>query len=316
MQDKGSRLGGGKRTPLLPGGVAGDWPPAFGAHWRWLGYLRAVRRGALLALWTLLAIPVQAVLMLLPGKAHVRFARLYWLVFRHLFGLSLRVVGTPARGLPGDAGRPVVFVSSHCSWLDVAALGSELYACFVAKGEIAGWPLISTVARLGRSVFVSRNRARTREERDAMQRRLRAGDNLILFAEGTTSDGSRVLPFRTAFLSIALGPEPPLVQPVSLVYDRLAGLPVGRYARGVFAYYGATAIGPHFWRLARWRGLHATMLLHPLLDPCEFADRKALAQAIWLAVATGAAALRQNRQPEEPVPGVPPPAEADQRQYA
>ena len=72
MQGKGSRLGASKRTPLLPGGVAGEWPPTFGARWRWLGYLRAVRRAALLALWTVLAIPVQAVLLLLPGKAHVR----------------------------------------------------------------------------------------------------------------------------------------------------------------------------------------------------------------------------------------------------
>jgi lyso-ornithine lipid O-acyltransferase len=149
-----------------------------------------------------------------------------------------------------------------------------------------------------------------------MQRRLRQGDNLILFAEGTTSDGSRVLPFRTAFLSVALGPDAPLVQPVSLVYDRLAGLPVGRYTRWIFAYYGDTAIGPHFWRLARWRGLRATMTLHPPLDPAAFADRKALAQAIWLAVATGAAALRQNREPDEPGPAVSAPAEADQREYA
>lgn len=315
MQGKRTRLVASKRTPLLPGGVAGEWPPAFGARWRWLGYLRAVRRAALLALWTLLAIPVQTVLLLLPGKAHVRFARAYWLVFRYLLGLRLRVIGTPTRGIP-DATRPVVFVSSHCSWLDVPVLGSALYACFVSKDEVADWPLISTVARLGRTVFVSRSRARTRDERDAMQRRLRDGDNLILFAEGTTSDGSRVLPFRTAFLSIALGPDAPLVQPVSLVYDRLAGLPVGRYMRWIFAYYGDNAIGTHFWRLARWRGLRATMMLHPPLDPHAFADRKALAQAVWLAVATGAAALRQNRQADEPGPAVSTPAEVDQREYA
>ena len=66
--------------------MAGEWPPTFGARWRWLGYLRAMRRAVLLALWTLLAIPVQAVLLLLPGKAQVRFARLYWLVFRRTGG--------------------------------------------------------------------------------------------------------------------------------------------------------------------------------------------------------------------------------------
>ncbi len=294
MQGKRSRLGASKRTPLLAGGVATDWPPPFGAQWRWLGYLLVVRRAVSLVLWTLLAIPVQSVLLLLPGQPYVRFARLYWWVFRHLFGVELRLIGTPARGVP-DGSRPVVFVASHSSWLDIPLLGSALYACFVAKDEVAKWPLISTVARLGRTAFVSRNRARTREERDILQRRLRQGDNLILFAEGTTSDGARVLPFRTAFLSIAIGQDPPLVQPVSLVYDRLAGLPVGRAAREIFAYHGDTSIGTHFWRLAQWRGLRATMLLHPPLDPRAFPDRKALAQAAWQAVAAGAAGLRQNR---------------------
>jgi len=299
MAGKRSRLGAGKRAPLLPGGVGGPWPPEFGAQWHWPLQVRAVRRGVLLAAWTLLAIPIQALMLVLPGRLYVRFARLYWAVVRHLFGLRLRVVGAPAAGASGGT-RPVVYVVNHSSWLDIPVLGSALFGCFVSKDEIAGWPLISTVARLGRTVFVSRDRARTREERDEMQARLRGGDNLILFPEGTTSDGSRVLPFRSAFLSIALGPELPLVQPVSLVYDRLAGLPTGRPARQLFAYYGDTGIGTHFWRLAQWRGLRATLLLHPVLDPSGFADRKALAQAVWLAVAEGAAALRQNRPPPQP----------------
>lgn len=284
------------------------WPPEFGAQWRWPLQLRAIRRGVLLALWTLVAIPVQALLLVLPGRLYVWFARIYWLVVRRLFGLHLRVIGAPAAGAPGGS-RPVVYVSNHSSWVDIPVLGSTLFACFVSKDEIAEWPLISTVARLGRTVFVSRDRARTRAERDAMQTRLRGGDSLILFPEGTTSDGSRVLPFRSAFLSIALGPEPPLVQPVSVVYDRLAGLPTGRAGRQLFAYYGDTAIGVHFWRLAQWRGLRATLLLHPVLDPRGFADRKALAQAVWRAIAEGAAALRQNRPPPAPSPAaVPAPA--------
>ena len=311
MAGKRFRLGAGKRTPLLPGGVAGAWPPEFGEQWHWPLQLRAVRRGVLLALWTLIAIPVQGLMLVLPGRLYVRFARIYWTVVRQLFGLRLRVIGAPAAGAPG-AGRAVVFVANHSSWLDIPVLGSTLFGCFVSKDEIADWPLISTVARLGRTVFVSRDRARTLEERDAMQTRLRGGDNLFLFPEGTTSDGSRVLPFRSAFLSIAVGPDAPLLQPVSLVYDRLAGLPTGRAARQLFAYYGDTGIGTHFWRLAKWRGLRVTLLLHPVLDPSGFADRKALAQAVWLAVAEGAAALRQNRPPPRSAAAALPASAAEQ----
>jgi 1-acyl-sn-glycerol-3-phosphate acyltransferase len=231
---------------------------------------------------------------MLPGRPKVAFARLYWSVFARLLGLHVRVIGETAAST-APAGRRVVFVSNHSSWLDIAVLGGRLEACFVAKADVASWPLVATIARLGRSVFVSRKRGATGQERDDMQGRLAAGDDLILFPEGTTSDGSRVMPFRSSFFAIAMDENPPLIQPVSVVYDRLAGLPTGRATRPLFAWYGDMDIASHFWRLAQHRGLRATVLLHAPLDPADFADRKALSQAVWLAVAEGAATLRQNR---------------------
>ena len=124
---------------------------------------------------------------------------------------------------------------------------------------------------------------------------LAGGDNLILFPEGTSSDGSRVLPFRSSFFSIAEGDARPIIQPVSVVYDRLGGLPAGRANRPVFAWYGDMDIATHSWRLARESGLRVTVLLHAPLDPARFRDRKALSQAVWRTVADGAATLRQNR---------------------
>jgi 1-acyl-sn-glycerol-3-phosphate acyltransferase len=130
-----------------------------------------------------------------------------------------------------------------------------------------------------------------------MQARLAAGDNLLLFPEGTSNDGSRVLPFRSSFFSVVDGEAAgrPLVQPVSVVYDQLGGLPIGRASRAVFAWYGDMELGSHFWRLAQLRGLRATVLLHAPVDPAAYPSRKALSQAVWTTVAAGAAALRQNR---------------------
>jgi 1-acyl-sn-glycerol-3-phosphate acyltransferase len=195
----------------------------------------------------------------------------------------------------------VVFVSNHSSWVDVPVLGGVLDGCFVAKGQVAGWPVIGTIARLGRSVFVTRQRGATARELGDMRARLRAGDNLILFPEGTSSDGSRVLPFRTSFFALAEAApgedksELPLIQPVSVVYDRLGGLPAGRASRPVFAWYGDMDIASHFWRLTQHIGLRATVLLHTPLDPARFEDRKALSRAVWQIVADGASTLRQNR---------------------
>ena len=131
-----------------------------------------------------------------------------------------------------------------------------------------------------------------------MRARLRAGDNLILFPEGTSSDGSRVLPFRSSFFAIAEAADgpPPLIQPVSVVYDRLGGLPTGRASRPVFAWYGDMDIASHFWRLGQHSGLRVTVLAaRPAGSGARIADRKALAQAVWRIVADGAATLRQNR---------------------
>lgn len=265
--------------------------------------LRPVRRGAAIALWTLPAAAIQAGMLVLPGRGKIVFARLYWAMLCRLLGLQVRVIGRPAR----RDGRPVVFASNHSSWLDILTLGGVLEGCFIAKEDVGRWPVIRTVARLGRTVFVSRRAANTGRERDAMRDRLDAGDNLILFPEGTSSDGSRVLPFRSVFFSVAEartngarpGSHPlaqrPLIQPVSVVYDQLGGLPMGRASRPVFAWYGDMDLASHYWRLAQHRGLRATVLLHPPVDPAAYASRKALAQAMWQTVAEGAATLRQNR---------------------
>jgi 1-acyl-sn-glycerol-3-phosphate acyltransferase len=261
------------------------------------GRLRAVRRILSALVWTLVAIPIQEVLIRLPGRGKIVFARQYHAVLCRLIGLRVQVVGTPARG------PSVLFVSNHSSWLDILVLGSVLEAAFVSKAEIAQWPLVRTVARLGRTVFVSRRRAGTGREAEEIQRRLRQGDSIILFPEGTSNDGTRVLPFRSSFLAVAT--EARQVQPVSVVYDRLGGLPACRRDRPLFAWYGDMDIATHFWRIARRSGARATVLLHEPADPAAFPDRKALTAAASAVVAEGAALLRQNR-PAAPLPLRPP----------
>ena len=279
-----------------------------------MGSGRAARRLVLLLLWTFVSMPIQGVCLLLPGRPKVVFARFYWAWFCRLLGMRVRVIGEPARA----DGRRVVFVSNHSSWIDVPVLGGRLDGCFVSKGEVAEWPLVSAIARLGRTVFVSRQRGLIRQERDAMRARLTDGDNLILFPEGTTSDGSRVMPFRSSFFAVAEGPDPPLIQPVSVVYDRLAGLPTGRATRPLFAWYGDMDLASHYWRLARHQGLRVTVLLHTPLDPAAFPNRKALSQAVWRVVADGAATLRQNRPAQPIAAAAPPPGteQAEQSAYA
>lgn len=273
------------------------------SQWR---QVRATRRLLLLVLWTFLCIPVQAIAIwtmpLIGRRPAVAIAKAYHRVNCRIAGIRVALKGTPAT----SPSRPVVFVANHTSWADVLVLGGTLEACFVSKAEVGTWPLIRTVARLGRTIFVSRRRAETGRERDELVSRLAAGDSVILFPEGTTSDGTRVLPFRSALLGmVETGPEaknPPIVQPVSLVFDRLDGLPVGRMNRAHFAWYGDMAIAGHAWQMLSRRSSAATVLLHPPLDPRAFASRKALAEAAFEWVDSGAAALRQGRPLPVPSP--------------
>ncbi len=263
--------------------------------------VRVARRALAVFAWTFIAVLVQSACLVMPGNAKVTFARVYWAVFTRLIGIKVRVIGQRA-----NSDRPILYVSNHSSWIDIPTMGGVLDGCFVSKSEVATWPLIGTIARLGRTVFVSRTRGSTGRERDDMRGRLIAGDKLILFPEGTSSDGSRVLPFRTSFFSVAEPDENqdlatlPIIQPISVVYDRLGGLPAGRASRPVFAWYGDMDIASHFWRLTQHIGLRATVLMHTPVDPARFADRKALSQAVWKIVADGASTLRQNR-PAQPL---------------
>ena len=283
-----------RRTALLedPTAFRRELPPPTLAMQR----LRWGRRVTFAGLWTAACAGPQAALIALPGRGKRWWARIYWAGVCWALGVERRVLGR----IEHRAGRPVVFACNHTSWLDVPALGGTLEACFVAKAEVGHWPVVRTIAWLGRTVFVSRRARETGRERDSMRARLAAGDDLILFPEGTSSDGARVLPFRSPFFAVAECDETvaPLVQPVSIVFDELDGLPARRGARPVSAWYGDMELGSHFWRLAGHRHLRATILLHPAVDPAAFPSRKALAQSVWNTVAAGAALLRQNR----PVP--------------
>src|SRR4051812_241795 len=143
---------------------------------------------------TVVLIPVQVLLVRLPGRAWKRMARFYHRFLCWLFGIRVTVIGTPVRG-------GVLMTANHSGWLDIPILTSIAPVSFVAKAEVAQWALFGTLARLQQSVFIHRARSKAADDRDTVRRRLLAGDALVIFPEGTSSDGNRVLGFRSALLS-------------------------------------------------------------------------------------------------------------------
>ncbi len=238
--------------------------------------------------WTAAVLPAQLVLNRRPGNAKVVLPLRYWSGVASILGIRINVVGTVAR----NHRRPVVFVANHASWLDIVVLGAVLPGCFIAKADVGRWPIVRTIAGAGRTIFVSRQRASTKREQSELGRRLNAGDNLILFPEGTTSDGARILPFRSSFLALAEQPQPPIVQPVTIVFDQLDGLPVCRRNRPLIAWYGDMEIASHYARIGQ-HNLRATVVLDEPVDPAI--GRKELSRALETTIENRAAELRQGR---------------------
>lgn len=171
---------------------------------------------------------------------------------RYLCGLiGINVI---VRGNPYQDG-PCLIASNHNSYLDIPVMGSVAPVSFVAKKEVGAWPFFGTLARLQETVFVDRER-RTKAIHTAneIHQRIAGGDTLVLFPEGTSSDGNRVLPFKSALMGVAqmaLGQgddaKPVTVQPVSVTYTHLCGIPMGRQFRPFFAWYGDMDLAPHLW---------------------------------------------------------------------
>src|SRR5262245_63553740 len=129
----------------------------------------------------------------LPGWGFI--SSNYYRVLCALLRIRVRVVGAPVRS------RAVLFVSNHTSWVDIVVIGSIAPIAFVAKREVASWPLVGITAKMQRTVFVDRIRRHLTGEAVAeIVDRIRNGVSVVLFAEGTSSDGNRVLPFRSALL--------------------------------------------------------------------------------------------------------------------
>ncbi len=151
-----------------------------------------IARLALYLAWTLSLMPVQGLGLALDRPWSRRLPAFYHRWCCRILGFHVRPVGEPT------ALRPALFASNHVSYTDITVLGSLILGSFVAKAEVARWPLFGWLAKLQRTVFVDRRVRSTAFQRDALTARLAAGDALILFPEGTRGDGNRVLPFKSA----------------------------------------------------------------------------------------------------------------------
>ncbi len=247
---------------------------------RLLGSLRA---SALLTVFIAVTLPlmlVQYAFLKLGLRQAKTLPHAYHKFVCRLLGIRVHVTGAL------DPNRPVLLVSNHLSWLDILALSTAAPVSFVAKSEVGTWPFVSLLAKLQRTVFVDRSRRTlVKDKAGEIAERLAQGDNIVLFAEGTSSDGNRILPFRSSLFSAASiapnaandnGPEA-VVQNVAIAYTHLHGLPILRHERPMVAWYGEMDMLSHAWNVLKNGPLDVTIRLGEPVRLDTLRDRKELA---------------------------------------
>jgi lyso-ornithine lipid O-acyltransferase len=211
------------------------------------GTFRLCVTAALIVIVALALFPFQYASWKLNLPSQRWLPRLFHRALARIINLRVKVVGTLVQQ------KPVLILSNHVSWLDITALGSVMPLSFIAKSEVETWPLFGLLAKLQRSIFVDRNRrGETGKANGEIAARLEEGDPIVLFAESTTSDGNRILPFRSALVGAArdaiLSDSPTKqvwLQPVAIAYNGADGLPTGRMGRARLGWYGDMEMIPH-----------------------------------------------------------------------
>ena len=261
-----------------------DLPPYEGAGSGWAHVHAAVRATALIAVTICLSV-IQLCALRLSVPLSLYVPRLWHRTSCRLLGIGVRAYGVPA------VGSPVLYVCNHASYLDVNVLGGLLDGRFVAKSEVARWPVIGALGRLTGTIFIERRAHGVRSQSDELRRRLRSGGSLILFPEGTSSDGKRVLPFKSGLFAAADAVSAVSgevrVQPVTIAYSRHRGLPMGRRLRPYFAWYGDMTLVGHLWECLGIGGAGIDVVFHDPVRLSQFVSRKALAQHCHAEVACG-----------------------------
>jgi 1-acyl-sn-glycerol-3-phosphate acyltransferase len=245
-----------------------------------LGPLKSVA-GTLAATGTLVA-PAH-LHKLLDRRGAGRIPMLWHQAVSRSLGVRSRLEGAPETG-------GVLYVSNHISWLDIPVLGSRIRGSFVAKAEVGGMGLVGLLADIQDTVYVERDRRhRAGKQANEIQQRLGQGDNIILFPEGTSNDGVHVLPFKSSLFSVVEGAalRDVRIQPVTLAYTRLNGLPLTRQRLLDIAWIGDMELGPHAFDLMKLGRIEARILCHAPVMRQDFADRKALARHCHAVISAG-----------------------------
>ncbi len=246
-------------------------------------------------LWCLVIVPPQLVLLCFTRSKPAYILPYFW----HkgvclIFGIKVKLSGTPVR--KGQ----ILYVSNHMSYLDIPVIGTVLRASFVAKKDVASWPVFGFLSKLQQTAFIERSRNAAVKEANALDTMMQEGKSLVVFPEGTSTDGREVIPFKSSLFSLALldtTDKSLAIQPFTITMERVDGRkPETQDLRDIYAWHRdmQTELPAHLWRFAKSRGALIHLDFHPSIQARSFDDRKTLAKYCHEQVSKGVAPATQS----------------------
>ncbi len=220
--------------------------------------------------WTIICLTIHFILSTISRKYFFIFYKILFKGLVKIFGIKIKYNGIREE-------KNIVYISNHVSYLDVFVLGSMIDGVFVAKSEIDSWPLINKICALGKTIFIDRQDILgIKKQMYSIQNTLKSGFNIIIFPEGTSSDGSKVLKFKSSLFGLMdiNEKEKFKLQPISIFYEKLDGTPVNRNFRPFFAWFGNMELLPHAWQFLGLGLSEVKVNFHKAIKFSKFKNRK------------------------------------------
>ncbi|MFA5834338.1 MAG: lysophospholipid acyltransferase family protein [Bacteroidota bacterium] len=182
---------------------------------------------------------------------------------------------------------PHMIVANHQSYVDVIIIASIMPTLFVAKDDVRSWPVFGWLASLGGTLFIDRKAFRgALHSMEQIAKALRCGINVQVFPEGTSTNGSAVLPFRSALFNAAIS-SCSAILPLSVNYESINSSQVNNVNRDFLCWYGEMTFTNHFWRLLSLQSAHVSVVIHPSIRFGEADSAKTISQAAFSSVVNG-----------------------------
>jgi lyso-ornithine lipid O-acyltransferase len=238
---------------------------------------------------------------LLPRSRAFHLSRLSYfssILIRKILGIKVLRNGS----IPSATGRVgFFFVCNHLSYLDGVILNSMFPILFIGRGDLKDWPLLGIFTRLSGTIFVNRNSAaHIHADISRIESVLKSGVNVMLFPEGTTTDGNKTLPFKSSFFQAPIACRSPIV-PLSISYLTINGSPVTQENKDNIYWYSETGFFVHVLRVLALRSIEVEITISEPVNLVESQDRKAVRTLLQKTIEENLRMISVQRVPENTV---------------